>query len=131
MIKHASIHEARERAEGDGLRVLVMRHWPRGVRKDRSDLWLKEAGPSRELLHAYSHDGLPWAEFEQRYRREMLQERSDVLEHLRALEREHGVLTLLCHERIPPAEHCHREVLLALLAGQDKALHAGGGPPGA
>jgi uncharacterized protein YeaO (DUF488 family) len=130
MIKHASIYEAKERAAGDGLRVLVMRHWPRGVRKERSDLWLKEAGPSRALLRAYTHAGLPWAEFEQRYRHEMLDERSDVLEHLRGLEREHGVLTLLCHERIPPSEHCHREILVELL-GQPSAVHAGGGPLGA
>src|SRR5579859_4207119 len=99
MFKHASIYEARERAEGDGLRVLVMRRWPRGVRKERTDLWLKEAGPSRELLRDYAHDGLPWADFERRYRHEMLDERSNVLDQLRALEREHGVLTLLCHER--------------------------------
>src|SRR5229473_8661379 len=33
MIRHASIYEARERPLADGLRVLVMRRWPRGVRK--------------------------------------------------------------------------------------------------
>jgi uncharacterized protein YeaO (DUF488 family) len=115
MIKHASIYESGECSEGDGLRVLVMRHWPRGVRKERTDLWLKEAGPSRELLHEYAHAGLPWDEFERRYRQEMLEERGDVLEQLHSLEHEHGVLTLLCHERIPPAAHCHREVLVDLL----------------
>jgi len=35
---------------------------------------------------------------------------------LRHLEQEHGVLTLLCHERIPPAEHCHRQILADLLS---------------
>jgi len=60
-----------------------MRHWPRGVRKERIDLWLKDAGPSRELLREYTHDGLPWATFETRYRTEMLHERADVLEHVR------------------------------------------------
>lgn len=92
-----------------------MRHWPRGVRKECIDLWLKEAGPSRDLLRAYTHAGLPWATFEGRYRVEMLEERSEVLEHLRDLERAHGVVTLLCHERMPPSAHCHREVLLDLL----------------
>ncbi|MDQ6670325.1 MAG: DUF488 family protein [Chloroflexota bacterium] len=115
MIRHASIYDARERCEGDGLRVLVMRQWPRGVRKERIDLWLKDAGPSRELLRTYTHAGLPWATFEARYRREMLEERSEVLAHLRGLERAHGTLTLLCHERIPPAAHCHREILVDLL----------------
>jgi uncharacterized protein YeaO (DUF488 family) len=116
MIRQASIYEARERSDEDGLRVLVMRHWPRGVRKERIDLWLKDAGPSLDLLRAYTHAGLAWATFEERYRREMLEERADLLERLRGLEREHGVLTLFCHERIPPSEHCHRQVLVDLLS---------------
>jgi uncharacterized protein YeaO (DUF488 family) len=115
MLRHASIYESRDRSEGDGLRVLVMRQWPRGVRKERIDLWLKAAAPSRELLAAYQRSGLDWAEFERRYRAEMLQERPAVLDHLRQLEAEHGVLTLLCHERMPPRDHCHREVLVDLL----------------
>src|SRR6266568_6648531 len=126
MIMHASIYDAKERSEGDGLRVLVMRHWPRGVRKERVDLWLKDAGPSGELLQAYTHAGLPWEAFEARYRREMLEERPEVLEHLRRLEREHDALTLLCHERIPPGEHCHREILADLL---DDSRPAGDSPP--
>jgi uncharacterized protein YeaO (DUF488 family) len=118
MIRHASIYDSSdEPVNGDGLRVLVMRQWPRGVRKERTDLWLKDAAPSKELLHEYNHGGLPWAEFERRYRSEMLDERADVLQRLRELEQEHGVLTLQCHERIPPGEHCHREVLAGLLGG--------------
>jgi uncharacterized protein YeaO (DUF488 family) len=115
MIQHASIYESRERSAGDGLRVLVMRQWPRGVRKERVDLWLKDAAPSRALLDAYNHAGLGWPEFEERYRSEMQHERPEALDQLRRLEAEHGVLTLLCHERIPPREHCHREVLVDLL----------------
>ena len=34
----------------------------------------------------------------------------------KALEREHGLLILLCHERIPPNEYCHRLTLAALLS---------------
>jgi len=68
-----------------------MRQWPRGVRKDCIDLWLKDAAPSRPLLDAYNHAGLGWPEFEQRYRAEMLEQRPAVLDHLRQLEAEHGV----------------------------------------
>jgi uncharacterized protein YeaO (DUF488 family) len=118
MIQHASIYDTTERTTDDGLRVLVMRRWPRGVRKERIDLWLKDAAPSRALLDAYNHAGLGWDEFEQRYRAEMLEERPTVLEQLRLLETEHEKLTLLCHERIPPREHCHREVLADLLHQQ-------------
>ena len=117
VIWHASIYDRAERsAVHDGLRVLVMRQWPRGVKRERVDLWLKEAGPSLPLLQAYNRAGLSWEEFEQRYRAEMLDERQGVLEQLRELEREHGALTLLCHERMPPKEHCHREILADLLA---------------
>jgi len=116
MIRHASVYDRDRRTADDGYRVLVMRQWPRGVRRDSTDLWLKEAGPSRELLQAYNHASLGWDEFERRYRAEMLEERGEVLDQLRDLEREHGVLTLLCHERIPPSPHCHREVLADLLA---------------
>jgi uncharacterized protein YeaO (DUF488 family) len=93
-----------------------MRQWPRGIRKDQADVWLRDAGPSRELLQGYTHGKLPWDDFAQRYRREMLDERAWILDRLRHLEQEHGVVTLLCHERIPPAEHCHREILVDLLS---------------
>jgi uncharacterized protein YeaO (DUF488 family) len=115
MFMHASIYDATERSPGEGLRVLIMRQWPRGVRKERIDVWLKEAAPSRELLDLYNHGGLGWGEFERRYRSEIVHERPKVLDQLHSLEQEHGVLTLLCHERIPPHEHCHREVLMDLL----------------
>ncbi|MBV9547884.1 MAG: DUF488 family protein [Chloroflexi bacterium] len=111
MIGHASIYDPSAHA---GCRVLVMRYWPRGVRRSRVDVWLKDAAPSIDLLRAYAHEGLAWPEFERAYRAE-IDARGDVLERLRALEREHGCVTLLCHERIPPAEHCHRQILAALL----------------
>jgi uncharacterized protein YeaO (DUF488 family) len=111
-IRTASVYEPP--ADDEGLRVLIMRYWPRGVRRERVDVWLKDAAPSTELLRAYTHAGLSWDDFAHDYREE-IHERPEVLEQLRDLEREHGTLTLLCHERIPPQEHCHREILQALL----------------
>jgi uncharacterized protein YeaO (DUF488 family) len=113
VISQASIYDPRA---SDDFRVLVMRYWPRGVKRERVDLWLKDAAPSAQLLKAYVHEALPWAEFDRRYRAEIVEERPHVLERLRDLEREHGGLTLLCHERIPPAPHCHRQVLAELLS---------------
>lgn len=113
VFRHASIYEPRS-ADEQSLRVLVMRRWPRGVRKERVDAWLKDAAPSRTLLDAYHH-GLGWDEFAARYRDEILTDRPGVLDELRRLEREHGSVTLLCFERVPPDEHCHRLVLLDLL----------------
>ena len=49
MIETKSIyHDSIE--PGDGYRLLVMRYWPRGVKKDRIDSWIKELAPSKELL---------------------------------------------------------------------------------
>ncbi|HYW87327.1 MAG TPA: DUF488 family protein [Chloroflexota bacterium] len=107
---------SRDASEDPGLRVLIMRIWPRGVRKDRVDVWMKDASPSRELLDAYHHTGLGWRDFEARYRREIVEERPQVLHELRRLEREHGTVTLLCFERIPPEQHCHRLTLMGMLA---------------
>jgi uncharacterized protein YeaO (DUF488 family) len=112
--KHGSVYQLGT-LDDAGLRVLIMRMWPRGVRKDRLDVWLKEASPSRELLDAYHHADLTWAAFEERYRAEILDERPQVLEKLQQLEQQHGVVTLLCFERIPPYEHCHRLTLLEML----------------
>ena len=61
-----------ELAPDDGLRVLVDRLWPRGMRKDdaRIDLWAKDVAPSTELRRWYGHDPAKSAEFAKRYRAE-------------------------------------------------------------
>ena len=46
---------------------------------------------------------------------EILSERPEVLDKLRSLWAEHHSVTLLCFERVPPAEHCHRFVLIDIL----------------
>ena len=117
MIREASIYDRKLAFDTPGHRVLIMRIWPRGVRRSAVDTWLKDASPSRELLDAY-HAGLPWSDFERRYEAEIVDERPHVLEELRQLEREHEIVWLLCHERIPPETHCHRLVLKAMLEKQ-------------
>jgi uncharacterized protein YeaO (DUF488 family) len=112
VIRDASIYDP---APPDaGYRVLVMRYWPRGVKRERIDVWVKDAAPSAALVRAYHHEGLDWSDFAVRYRAEIVDERPDVLEQLHALEREHGTLVLLCTER---EGHCHRTLLRDLLIG--------------
>jgi len=43
---------------GDGIRFLVDRLWPRGIKKEEVKLedWLKDVAPSNELHHWFSHD---------------------------------------------------------------------------
>jgi uncharacterized protein YeaO (DUF488 family) len=123
VIREASIYDRKVGFDTPGHRVLVMRIWPRGVRRDAVDTWLKDASPSRELLDAY-HAGLAWPEFGQRYRVEIQQERPHVLDELRRFEHEHEIIWLLCHERVPPEPHCHRLVLKALLEAAPSASDA-------
>ncbi|HEU4647954.1 MAG TPA: DUF488 domain-containing protein [Gemmatimonadales bacterium] len=97
-----------EPARSDGLRVLVDRLWPRGVRKTalRYDLWQKEAAPSPELRRWFAHDPEKWAEFRRRYRRE-LEAHPDVLKPLLDAAA-HGNLTLLYAAR----DRDHNEALV-------------------
>jgi uncharacterized protein YeaO (DUF488 family) len=115
MIRHASVYDQTATSDEAGARVLIMRLWPRGIRRNKVDVWLKDAAPSAELLREFTHGNLPWRDFEKRYVEEMLDDRPHVLDQIRGLERQHGTVTLLCHERIPPKQHCHRLVLVELL----------------
>lgn len=57
----------------DGVRVLVERLWPRGVKKDGAQLdqWAKEVAPSGALRNWFHHDPSRWQEFKRRYVREL------------------------------------------------------------
>jgi uncharacterized protein YeaO (DUF488 family) len=61
------------RSDEDGKRILVDRLWPRGLTKEKAaiDIWIKEVSPSPELRKWYSHDDSKWAEFQERYRKEL------------------------------------------------------------
>ena len=56
-------------AKSDGLRILVERLWPRGLRKAKAaiELWLKAISPSPELREWYGHDPAKWPQFRKRY----------------------------------------------------------------
>ncbi len=53
----------------DGRRFLVDRFWPRGIKKEAIEVeaWMKDAAPSPELCHWFSHDPARWDEFRRRY----------------------------------------------------------------
>jgi len=64
------IKRAYEKAEkSDGVRILVDRIWPRGVKKEAAalDEWLKELAPPTELRKWFGHDPKKWPEFRKRY----------------------------------------------------------------
>lgn len=57
----------------DGVRFLVERLWPRGMKKEKLKVkaWLKDAAPSPDLRRWYAHDPSKWEEFQKRYRDEL------------------------------------------------------------
>lgn len=81
-------------ARDDGMRILVDRVWPRGMKKEESkiDLWLKDIAPSTELRKWFGHDPERWSGFQARYRAEL--EGSEALAELRKLSRK-GKVTLV------------------------------------
>lgn len=57
----------------DGIRILVDRLWPRGLKKEtlRLDDWLKEIAPSDLLRRWFNHDPSRWEDFKQEYWKEL------------------------------------------------------------
>ncbi len=67
MIRLKRAYEPAEKS--DGVRFLVERLWPRGIKKQELPLagWLKEVAPSTALRKWFSHDPAKWKEFQRRY----------------------------------------------------------------
>lgn len=113
----------------DGTRILVMRYWPRGVKRGAFNEWMRELSPSPALLqqaksirslqdsvnpHGTS-DSVVWADA---FRAEMKLQAASI-ERLRKRHERGETLTLLCscHD----ANECHRSILAAILSEQLEA----------
>ena len=73
---HPTIHIKRiyaHPAKSDGIRILVDRLWPRGIKKEAAHLdeWAKDIAPSTELREWYGHDPDRWPEFQKKYKTEL------------------------------------------------------------
>ncbi len=90
MIKTERVYE--HNGSQRGYRVLVDRLWPRGIKKEKVDLWLKGIAPSDELRKWYMHEPEKWPEFKKRYYQE-LKDNPDV-ERLLDIARKKDVLLL-------------------------------------
>jgi len=97
----------------DRERFLVMTLWPRGISKDRVDIWMKELGTPRELIRSYKAGKMTWAEYSREYRRS-LKGKEPLLRELAEKSRK-GTVTLLCVEKDPST--CHRSLLKEAIEG--------------
>lgn len=114
--KHCRLLPAPE----DGTRILVMRYWPRGVKRDQFHSWMPVLAPSKELLKWCKADNggalLERAEYYRIWRTWYV---GEMLEHFRLIEQlrqrhEAGeTITLLCGCHDPVM--CHRSVLGQLI----------------
>jgi len=95
MTRVARVYDSPE--PGDGVRALVDRLWPRGVRKDdpRIGQWWRDLAPSSELRTWFGHRAERFEEFSARYEEELSAASvADLLAHAREVDRTEG-LTLL------------------------------------
>jgi uncharacterized protein YeaO (DUF488 family) len=98
----------------DGHRLLVMRFWPRGVKKERVDAWDRGLAPSKELLGDLNSGAVERLEYRERFRWEMAN-RPDSIEALSALRERAATekVTLLCW--CPDEDRCHRGLLKEMI----------------
>ena len=100
-------------SSSDGTRVLIMRLWPRGIKKSRVDVWLKELGPVLPLLRAFRGGKLTWPQYTRRYLAGLERpEAQEQLAQVRAAAKD-GTVTLFCG--CPDETRCHRSLLRAYL----------------
>lgn len=113
-----SIHTKRvydEPSKKDGVRILVDRLWPRGLKKEEVHaVWAKDLAPSTELRQWFNHAVPLWKDFEKRYRAELKKNQAVTA----FLEEHEGdkVITLLYAAK--DTEHNHALVLKAFLEEQ-------------
>ena len=50
----------------DGLRILITRFYPRGVKRESCGVWMRSLTPSAGLLGLYKNSKIGWSEFEAR-----------------------------------------------------------------
>jgi len=107
MLKAKRVYEPK--SSRDGTRVLVMRLWPRGIKKAHVDLWLKDLGAELANLRAYNAGRVSWPEMRRRYLAGLKREpAATALERLKSMARR-GRGTVLCS--CPDETQCHRGVL--------------------
>lgn len=112
MIKTKSIYKPIE--EEDGLRVLITRWYPRGVKREKYDIWVRELAPSPELLKRYKNTEIDWDDFKTTLLSE-LRDNIDSVEAIHTLQSKSNMqdVTLLCYEK--DGCPCHRHMVRDLI----------------
>ena len=112
MIKTKSIYRSVE--PEDGLRVLITRWYPRGVKREKYDIWVRDLSPSPELLKKHKNSEIDWNDFTLSLLAE-LKSNINSIEAIYTLQTKGNTqnITLLCHEK--DGEPCHRHMIKDLI----------------
>jgi uncharacterized protein YeaO (DUF488 family) len=112
-----------------GIKVLVSRYFPRGLRKSNGSLftlrdfnyWFRELAPSPELLRDYSSLAIDKEQYRERYVKEVLTNQVAVEEMKRVYNMSKtDDVYLICFE---PSEYfCHRHILLKIIEDLSEIL---------
>jgi len=115
MIRAKSIYKPKE--DEDGTRILITRFYPRGVRKDHFDQWLRELAPSKDLLKGYKAGTINEKQFTAMFLDQIKasEESQNTIRALCEISRNTNV-TLLCYER--DGDFCHRHILHDIISNQ-------------
>jgi uncharacterized protein YeaO (DUF488 family) len=97
----------------DGVRLLIMRRHPRGVKKSKYTHWIKDLAPSDQLLDRYRNGEITFEQFTKEFIEELATnfEVDDIIKELRRLyaTSKRRNATLLCVEK--EGENCHRHIV--------------------
>ncbi len=115
MIKTKSIYKPKE--SKDGIRILISRLYPRGLKKEKINQWHKDLAPSRELIKKYKGNEITAKKFLTSYKLEIAKnpESLELIKKIRTYSQLENI-TLLCFE--PDGEPCHRHVLREIVKKQ-------------
>lgn len=103
-------------AASDGVRILVDRVWPRGIKKTELEAeWDKDVAPSRQLRQDWDHDPERWEWFQQQYRAELDAHAQDVLAEFREQIGDAKTVTLVYGAK---DEHHNQALVLADWLGE-------------
>jgi len=115
LIKVKSIYKPKD--EEDGTRILITRFYPRGVRKDHFDQWMRELAPSKDLLKGYKTGEVNQNQFTKQFLKQINSDDESKLaiQTLSELACDSNV-TLLCYER--DGDFCHRHLVQDVIKNQ-------------
>lgn len=87
--------------------------WPRGIAKQKVDVWMKELGTPKETMKSWKAGKIGWEEYGREYKKS-LRGKEALLRKL-SDESKKGTITLLCVER--DEGRCHRSILRSVIEG--------------